>query len=207
MNDNRRDFLRKLTAISGSGFLSQLPLESLSNSRPHQHITGESFTISILQTTDVHCQVHPHDELFWENERAVFRKTGGYAHIATFIEDFRKKNPNTFVIDTGDMFQGSEVSVKTSGKALVPILNELNYDLFLPGNWEVVYGKRSMQSLLGSLNAPTICANMYHDTGKGNRGKLIFPAYHTWTVNGFKIGFIGYTDPLVPIRQSPAYSK
>jgi sulfur-oxidizing protein SoxB len=26
-------------------------------------------------------------------------------------------------------------------------------------------------------------------------------------VEGVKIGFIGYTDPLVPIRQSPNYSK
>jgi 2',3'-cyclic-nucleotide 2'-phosphodiesterase (5'-nucleotidase family) len=207
MNDNRRDFLRKLTAISGSGLLSQFPLVTHSTPAMHDNAKSESFTISILQTTDVHCQVHPHDELFWENERVVFRKTGGYAHIATFMQEFRKNNPNTFIVDTGDMFQGSEVSVKTIGKALVPVLNELHYDLFLPGNWEVVYGKRSMQSLLGSLNAPTICGNMYHDTGKGNTGKLIFPPYYIWTVNGTKIGFIGYTDPLVPIRQSPAYSK
>ncbi len=92
------------------------------------------FTISILQTTDVHCQVHAHDELFWENNKTVFRKTGGYAHLATYFKKERKKNPHTFIIDTGDMFQGSELSVKTTGKALVPILNELGYDLYLPGN-------------------------------------------------------------------------
>jgi uncharacterized protein YacL len=32
-------------------------------------------TISILQTTDV--QIHPHDELFWENGKAVLRKLVG----------------------------------------------------------------------------------------------------------------------------------
>ncbi len=105
------------------------------------------------------------------------------------------------------MFQGSELSVKTTGKAMVPILNALGYDLYLPGNWEVVYYKKAMQTLLGSLNAPKVCANMYHDLGEGKKGELIFPPYYIWNVQGVKIGFLGYTDPLVPIRQSPLYSK
>ncbi|MDP3666620.1 MAG: metallophosphoesterase, partial [Sediminibacterium sp.] len=130
---------------------------------------NKPFTISILQTTDVHCQVHPHDELFWENDKAVFRKTGGYAHLATYLQKERKKNANTFLIDTGDMFQGSELSVKTTGKAMVPILNALGYNLYLPGNWEIVYYKKAMQTLLGSLNAPKVCANMYHDLGDGKK--------------------------------------
>jgi len=165
------------------------------------------FTIAVLQTTDVHCQVHPHDELFWENNKSVFRQTGGYAHLATYFKKERKKNPDTFLIDTGDMFQGSELSVKTTGKAMVPILNELGYNLYLPGNWEVVYYKKAMQTLLGALNAPKVCANMYHDLGDGKKGELIFQPYHIWNVKGVKIGFIGYTDPLVPLRQSPLYSK
>ena len=166
-----------------------------------------SDVLSILQTTDVHCQIHPHDELFWENDQMVFRKTAGYAHLATLFEQTRKSNPNTFIIDTGDMFQGSELSVKTTGKAMQPILNGLGYDLYLPGNWEVVYFKKNMQTLLGGLDAPKICANMFHDLGDGKKGELIFPPYFTWSRLGVKIGFLGYTDPLVPLRQSPAYSK
>ena len=48
---------------------------------------------------------------------------------------------------------------------------------------------------------------MYHDLGEGKRGELIFQPYYIWHIQGVKIGFLGYTDPLVPIRQSPAYSK
>jgi 2',3'-cyclic-nucleotide 2'-phosphodiesterase (5'-nucleotidase family) len=105
------------------------------------------------------------------------------------------------------MFQGSELSVKTTGEAFVPILDALKYDLYLPGNWEVIYGKKQMQTLLGKLNAPKICTNMYHDLGDGKKGELIFQPYQIWNVAGAKIGFLGYTDPLVPIRQSPVYSK
>ncbi|MBX7241101.1 MAG: bifunctional metallophosphatase/5'-nucleotidase [Bacteroidia bacterium] len=211
-NSNRRNFL-KSAGLLGLG--SVLNPYSLMAKKPEEEqvqsddIVNENTvtTISILQTTDVHCQIHPHDELFWEEEKITFRKTGGYANMAAMMHQLRKKNPNTFVIDTGDMFQGSQLSIKTTGKAFVPILNALNYDLFLPGNWEVIYGKRNMQTLLGSLNAPKICTNMYHDLGEGKRGELIFQPYHIWHIAGIKIGFLGYTDPLVPIRQSPSYSK
>jgi S-sulfosulfanyl-L-cysteine sulfohydrolase len=212
MSNNRRDFIKKIGTATGAGLLASTPIASIAetiNNKEMDEIIAvdKPFTISILQTTDVHCQVHPHDELFWENDKVVFRKTGGYAHLATYLQKERKKNANTFLIDTGDMFQGSELSVKTSGRAMVPILNALGYDLYLPGNWEVIYYKKAMQTLLGSLNAPKVCANMYHDLGEGKKGELIFPPYHIWNIKGIKIGFIGYTDPLVPIRQSPNYSK
>ena len=212
MEKDRRSFIKKVSALGSSALLiAGNPLSSLAADKEEKNeVESDStkpFTISILQTTDVHCQIHPHDELFWENGKMVFRKTGGYAQLATYLKKERKDKAHTFLIDTGDMFQGSELSVKTIGKAMIPVLNHLDYDLYLPGNWEVIYGKKNMQTLLGSLHAPKVCANMYHDLGEGKKGELIFPPYHIWTVEGVKIGFIGYTDPLVPIRQSPNYSK
>jgi len=212
MENNRRNFLKKAGLIGSTSLLATAaPFTAFAGKETQEVSTNKTsdkpYTLSILQTTDVHCQVHAHDELFWENDKAVFRKTGGYAHLATFLKSYRKKNPNTFLIDTGDMFQGSELSVKTIGKAMIMILNHLEYDLYLPGNWEVIYYKKTMQTLLGALNAPKVCANMYHDLGEGKKGELIFPPYHIWNVNGVKIGFLGYTAPLVPIRQSPNYSK
>jgi S-sulfosulfanyl-L-cysteine sulfohydrolase len=186
---------------------SQIGEDPLSINGVFDEKSGGKKTITLLQTTDVHCQVHPHDELFWENNQIIFRKTAGYAQLATLFDSVRKKNPDTFILDTGDMFQGSMLSVKTTGTAYVDILNALNYDLYLPGNWEVIYGKNKMQKLLGGLNAPKVCANMYHDLGGGKKGELIFPAYQTLSKHGVKIGFLGYTDHLVPIRQSPNYSK
>jgi sulfur-oxidizing protein SoxB len=207
MKFSRRKFIAQLGALGAStglvGIASGTPSSEINN--PENPST--SFTLSILQTTDVHCQIHAHDELFWEDGKTVYRKTGGYAHLKTFLDQERKKTEHSFLMDTGDMFQGSELSVKTTGEAMVPILNALNYDLYLPGNWEVIYYKKSMQHLLGSLNAPKVCANMYHDLGNDKKGELIFPPYHIWTVNGVKIGFLGYTDHLVPLRQSPNYSK
>jgi sulfur-oxidizing protein SoxB len=205
MKKSRRTFLTQIVTIGASTGLLGLTTTD-SNANPSKS-NPRKFKLTIFQTTDVHCQIHAHDELFWENDKAVFRKTGGYAHLKTFLDQERQKTKNSFLIDTGDMFQGSELSVKTTGEAMLPILNSLGYDLYLPGNWEVVYYKKTMQHLLGSLTAPKVCANMYHDRGDGTKGELIFPPYYIWSINGVKIGFLGYTDHLVPKRQSPNYSK
>jgi 2',3'-cyclic-nucleotide 2'-phosphodiesterase (5'-nucleotidase family) len=95
-------------------------------------------------------------------------------------------------------------------------MDRVGYDLVLPGNWEVVYGKEMMLKDLGAYKADKICANMYHlpypegsttkDVNADLKGELIVPPYWTKRVAGVKIGFIGYNDPLTPKRQSPAYS-
>ncbi len=214
MSHNRRNFLKTFGLSAGAGLISSVPINNLSQhfedkneSLDDQDAMNERVSLSLLQTTDIHCQLHSHDELFWENGQKVFRKAGGYANIATYLNQYKKKNPDTFIVDTGDMFQGSELSVKTEGKAIVPILNEIGYDAYIPGNWEVIYYKKNMQNLMGMLNAPKICTNMYHDLGGGKKGEFIFSPYHIWYVKGIKIGFLSYTDHLVPIRQSPNYSS
>jgi sulfur-oxidizing protein SoxB len=213
MTQKRRDFIKQIGILGAStGLVGTVPMPDVLYPESEEKTVDDfasdkPFVLNILQTTDVHCQLHPHDELFWENNQSVFRKTGGYAYLATYFKNERSRNPNTFILDTGDMFQGSELSVKTTGESLVPILNALDYNLYIPGNWEVIYYKKAMQKLLGALNAPKICTNMFHDLGEGKKGELIFQPYHVWNVGGVKIGFIAYTDPLVPIRQSPNYSK
>ena len=202
---SRRQFIQA-SLLAGLVTENSTVLPEVNNEPPAP--PTQNGTITLLQTTDVHCQLHAHDELFWENKQLTFRKAGGYAHLATAIDQIRKQNPdNTFVMDTGDMFQGSMLSVKTSGQAFVPLLNAMGYDLYLPGNWEVVYYKQNMQKLMGGLMSPKICTNMYHDLGEGKRGELVFQPYHTIHKLGVKIGFLGYTDHLVPVRQSPYYSK
>ena len=212
MSSSRRKFLRSglLAGVAMQG--AAVPLLAAEDIQKESNNTtstnAKSGKITFLQTTDVHCQLHAHDELFWENNQLTFRKAGGYAHMATALDKMRAENPqNTITVDTGDMFQGSMLSVKTEGAAFVPLLNALSYDLYIPGNWEVVYYKENMQKLMGSLLAPKICTNMYHDLGDGKRGDFIFQPYQIMHRMGVKIGFLGYTDPLVPLRQSPLYSK
>jgi len=168
---------------------------------------GKAKVITLLHTSDIHAQLHTHDEFFFENGKVVYKKRGGFAVLKTMLQELKSKNPdNTLIIDGGDCFQGGGVAALTEGKGIVPLINNIGYDLILPGNWEVVYGKEVMWKDLGGYNSTKICANMFHDTKDEFNKELIFPPYWTKMLGGIKIGFIGYNDPLTPKRQSPAYS-
>ena len=43
-------------------------------------------------------------------------------------------------------------------------MNNIGYDIMLPGNWEVVYGKEMMMKDMFAYNGVKVCANMFHDT-------------------------------------------
>ena len=168
---------------------------------------GKAKVFTLLHTSDIHAQLYTHDEFFFENGKPVYKKRGGFAVLKTMLKTLKAQNPNnTLIIDGGDCFQGGGVAALTEGKGIVPLINNIGYDLILPGNWEVVYGKQAMWKDLGGYNSAKICANMFHDTTDEFKNELIFPPYWTKMVAGVKIGFIGYNDPLTPKRQSPAYS-
>jgi len=208
-NNSRRDFLKK-TALAGLGTSLAGTAVAIPafQSEANKGIDNSTNRLTILYTSDIHAQLHTHDEFFWENGKAVYKKRGGLAVLKTMVNQFRKQNPaNTLLIDGGDYFHGSAVASLTEGEALIPLLNDFNYDLILPGNWEVVYKKKKMLYDMGHATAAKICANMWHKTTDADNGELIYPPYWVKYIAGTKIGFIGYTDHLIPKRQSPAYSE
>jgi len=211
ISGDRRDFLKK-SALVG---IASLVAPTLSVSKPSEIASkpvgaspAGSNTITFLITTDIHAQLHTHDEFFWENEKAVYRKRGGMAVLKTMIDTLKAQNPDhTIIYDGGDYFHGHAVASLTEGEALIPIFNNLGYDLILPGNWEVVYKKKKMLFDMGHSNASKICANMFHKSADGKNCELVYPPYWIKYIGGVKIGVIGYTDHLIPKRQSPAYSE
>ena len=220
---SRRDFLKKAGGLGftlglGGGLISPLSASALNQQEgalKSQEMfsntavkKGKASVMTILHTADIHAQLLTHDEFFIENGKPVYKKRGGYATLKTMINELRNQNPeNTLLIDGGDCFQGGGVAALSKGKAIIPLMNNIGYDLMLPGNWEVVYGKEIMMEDMFGYNAPKVCANMFHDTKDDFNGDLIFPPYFITHIAGLKIGFIGYNDPLTPKRQSPAYSE
>lgn len=213
--DERRDFLKKSAFLGIASMFN--PMSEILSANQHSESSemiqleksdSKNKTITILITTDIHSQLFTHDEFFWENNQAVYKKRGGMAVLKTMVEHYRKQNPTqTILYDGGDFFHGHAVASLTEGEALIPIFNKLNYDLMLPGNWEVVYKKKKMLYDLGHVNAAKICANMWHKTTDSANGELVYQPYWIKYIAGIKIGIIGYTDHLIPKRQSPAYSE
>ncbi len=208
---SRKDFLKTIgTAGLGLGMAPVASLALFESGKTEELLkskliqSGKIQYVSLLHTTDIHGQLHPHDEFFIEEGQNVFKKRGGFAHLKTLIQELRSQNQNTLLLDGGDCFQGSGVASLSEGKALIPLMNHLNYDLVLPGNWEVAYGKKMLLNDLGAYNSRKVCTNMFHDDASMD---YLFPPYQVFYIAGIKIGFIGYNDPLTPTRQPPAYSK
>jgi 2',3'-cyclic-nucleotide 2'-phosphodiesterase (5'-nucleotidase family) len=221
--NSRREFLRNAGRLGlglgiGGGLLATPTAASALTGEDAAHqfkeiernkalLTGKANRFTILHTADIHAQLLVHDEFFIENGKVVYKKRGGMATLKTMIRQLKNENPaNTLVIDGGDCFQGSGVAALTEGRAIVPLMNNIGYDIMLPGNWEVVYGKEMMMKDMFAYDGVKVCANMFHNTNDDLNGDLIFPPYFVQHIGGLKIGFIGYNDPLTPKRQSPAYS-
>ncbi len=221
--NNRRDFLKKAGTLGlglgiGGGLIGgPLAASALNNDDAAYKAAsmgknaavrnGNAQMITLLHTADIHSQLMIHDEFFIEQGKPVYKKRGGFATLKTMINTLRNENPvNTLVLDGGDCFQGGGVAALTEGKGIVPLMNNIGYDVMLPGNWEVVYGKEMMMKDMFAYDGVKVCANMYHDTKDELHGDMIFPPYFIKYIGGIKIGFIGYNDPLTPKRQSPAYS-
>lgn len=165
---------------------------------------NEHTTITILQTADIHGQLDTHQELFVENGNAVFRERGGMAVIKTIFEEERAANPGrTIIVDGGDLIQGSGYAAASKGKIFPDIVREMNYDLLLPGNWEVVYGKEIMMEVMNNYHTNVIAQNMRHEES----GEQLFPPYWIREIDGIRIGFVGINDPDIPFRQAPSYSN
>jgi len=167
---------------------------------------GEGGESAAPHHTAHHAQIEIHDEFFYERGRPAFRRRGGFATLRTMINALRRQNPeHTLVVDGGDCFQGSAVAALSKGQAIPPLINRLGYDLVLPGNWEVVYGKEMLIKDMSMYTAAKVCANMFH--AGATDAPPIFPPYQIFNVGRTRVGFVGYNDPLTPIRQSPAYSR
>lgn len=160
---------------------------------------------TLLFFSDTHAQLEEHPELFWSRDgRTEVVRAGGYPRLARAVADIRREvGGRALLIDGGDTFQGSGPAAWSKGEVVVGPHRALEVDLGIPGNWEVAYGPDRMRELMTSVGYPVIAANIVD----GSTGTPVFPATLIREVGGLRIGFVGLTDPDVPQRQSPAYSR
>lgn len=190
-------------SILSAGILSSCQEMSGKNGDKSNTTQMDTIKITLLQTADIHGQLDPHLELFWENDSIIFKERGGLAHIQTLFKEEKAKNPNTFIVDGGDLIQGSGYAALSQGSIFPDIIKNMDFDLIIPGNWEVVYGKDVMMEVMTAFETPIIAQNMFHEDNQ----KELFPPYWIQEIAGVKLGFIGINDPDVPIRQNPIFSE
>jgi len=149
-----------------------------------------TFQITIIQQNDSHSHMEPHWEGFYGQDMD-YRMTGGFARIAQYVKQVREKNPNVLFIDNGDLFHGTGPAVLSKGEALLPVVEKMDFDVWVPGNWDYAYGPKQLLGIANRLHFPTIASNVF-DT---KHGLLLFPPYIVKEMQGIKVGIIGLTFP------------
>jgi 5'-nucleotidase / UDP-sugar diphosphatase len=196
----RREFLR----LAGqAGLLSTLPTLASAAAT----LNPATVCISILHTTDLHGHILPTSDYDGNPDR------GGLARCATQIRRWRRENPNSILIDVGDVYQGTDVSLRNKGELMIDLFNHLEYDAWIVGNHEFDWGIECFEHALEQSNMPVLAANMLME------GKLAgeFPdAKHPFAkiqpfilkeIGGIKIAIIGATTPGMPFWLWPEFTR
>ena len=164
--------------------------------------------ISLLSSTDLHGNIFPHD---YYTAKSAPR---GLAKVATLIQEARRQNPNSLLLDCGDTIQGStletvhQMAVR-AGKTTQPdpmmaVMNYLRYDAMAMGNHELNYGLKNMLTARSQATFPWLSANTRLAAGASVKP---FQGWIVKTVAGVKIGIIGLTTPAIPIWEKPENYK
>lgn len=157
--------------------------------------------LTILQVNDSHAYLRPHVELFREQRREVYRQAGGYARIATLFKQIRAER-QVIALDNGDTFHGTYPAVESHGAALIPVLNELEFDA-MTGHWEFAYGPERVRELAGQLDHPLLAVNCYRE---GSRER-VFPPYRMVERNGLRVAIIGVAATIVDKTMPASFSS
>ena len=167
-------------------------------------VFAKTFThseIVILYTNDVHNGV---SQVKGEDGAVT---NIGYAGIAAYKDKMEKQYGKKFVtlVDAGDAVQGDAIGTLSRGEYLVDIMNQVGYDIFVPGNHEFDYGMDRMQELMKKLDAKVISSN-FTDL---RTNKLVYEPYTMMTYgtgpNKTKVAFVGVTTPEAFTKSTPAY--
>lgn len=149
---------------------------------------AKEVNIKILGTSDVHGHMVP-----WNYPADEFDNSGSYSQIAGMVKGYRKSNKNIILVDAGDIIQDNLIErfINEPKHPAVSILNEMNYDILVPGNHEFNFGMDSITNVLKQFKGKALAANIYY-----NDGRSYLEPSTIITKEGVKIGIIGVTTPL-----------
>jgi len=157
---DRRKFLK--TSIVGSAALalpnavSQLlsPSVRAAISEPLLELAAGETLITILHTNDTHSQIDPipDSDKQWGGK-------GGVARRATLVKEVRSQNPNTLMVDAGDVFQGTPYFNFYKGEVEYKSMSLIGYDVVTLGNHDFDNGVDALAAAMKFANFEFVSTN------------------------------------------------
>jgi len=172
----RRNFIQKTTAATALVTVGGLSLPSFISADKKTQIT-------ILHTNDVHSHIDPFGPEDGRNPNK-----GGVARRASLIETIKNENPNTLLLDAGDIFQGTPYFNYYGGELEFKLMSKLKYDAATIGNHDFDNGIDGLYAQLPHAEFDFLSAN--YDFSNTILDTHVKP-YKIFNKAGIKIGVFG----------------
>ncbi|MFM1651062.1 5'-nucleotidase C-terminal domain-containing protein [Brevibacillus sp. B_LB10_24] len=145
--------------------------------------------ITLLGTSDIHGRFMP-----WNYALDGSDPSGSLTQLFTIIKDVRKENPNTILLDAGDMIQdnSAELFNDQPQSPMMVAMNEMNYDAWVMGNHEFNFGLDVLDKVSSQFKGKLLAGNIYKENGE-----RYMPAYTIIEKAGVKVGIIGMDTPMI----------
>ena len=131
------------------------PLPSCAHVDTDDNGECDTCTVSVLVAVDLYAINDLHGKIFDTDSQP------GVDELNSYIAAQRKKNPNTVLLSSGDMWQGSSESGLTKGLIVTDWMNELDFDSMTYGNHEFDWGEQAIYDNLALAEFPFLAINIY----------------------------------------------
>lgn len=157
----------------------------------------DDLTIRIVHTNDMHSRFEQTSRLSSicsEKEAKEGKCYGGFARIATLIREARKSSTPCLFLNAGDTYQGSAWYTVYKWRVVAKFLNLLAPNATSLGNHEFDDGVDGLIPFIQNASFPIVTSNL--DLSKQpNLAATKLLNSTVLTINGRKIGIIGYLTP------------
>ena len=153
--------------------------------------------ITILHTNDVHSHIDP----FPKND-PLNPSGGGVIARANLINLIKKDNPNTLVLDAGDVFQGTPYFNFFGGELELKLMSKMGYNASTLGNHEFDNGMEKLSKVLKHANFSFLNSNY---TLKNTPLENKIKSHEIFKINGIKIGVFGLGIELEGLVEKKLY--
>jgi 2',3'-cyclic-nucleotide 2'-phosphodiesterase/3'-nucleotidase len=158
-----------------------------------------ALAVTLLETTDFHGAL-----LSGGTERSTGRPWGGGAVMSTWQQALRARNPErTFLLDGGDMMQGTPISNMVRGRSVIEYMNALRYDAAALGNHEFDWGIDTLRARVAQATFPVLAANVF-EKASGMRPSWVQP-YTIVRRGKVAVGVVGAATPETPRVTIPTH--
>ncbi|QIV78487.1 5'-nucleotidase C-terminal domain-containing protein [Fervidobacterium pennivorans] len=147
-----------------------------------------STTVTIIHTANIYGNVLPFN--YFTNTY----ESKGLVQIYSYVSQLRQKSSELLLVDTGNLLYGSPfgdyfLENDASENPVVTLFNQIGYDVFVPGTFELTLESEKFEKNLKSLKTYVLASNLVNKFG------FIKNYYVKVFRNGLKVATVGVVPP------------